>query len=253
MTMTDLTWMPNSMLRSASLQAGERDALVEIAEGGEDAVELPGGQALDKADGVLQEERDADGGDERHQARGVAQRAVGGALDDGGSQPGDDAGNQHGDDEPNICAPDGDAAEHPLAEKPDQQLDADESADGDDLAVGEVDELKHTVNHGIAQGDGGVDEADGDAIHQHLRQVDQSIGKQAGAVIRPGKRIDRCAAQQESDDQDQGGEDSASPEDKYRNLPQRAKDLTQESCIKGSAHVGSRYDPRPSLDEEAGG
>jgi hypothetical protein len=46
----------------------EDDASVEVAEGGEDAVELARRQALGQADGILQEERNADGGDERHQA-----------------------------------------------------------------------------------------------------------------------------------------------------------------------------------------
>ncbi len=53
----------------------------------------------------------------RHQARRVAQRAVGSALDDDRGQPGNDAGDQHGKDQPGIGAPHRDARQRPLCQK----------------------------------------------------------------------------------------------------------------------------------------
>ncbi len=54
-------------------------------------MELTGRDAFDEADGILQEEGDANRGDERHETRRVPQRSVGNSLDQHGGCP----GNQH--------------------------------------------------------------------------------------------------------------------------------------------------------------
>ncbi len=89
----------------------------------------------------------------------------------------------------------------PFARKPDEQLNPNESANGDNFTVSEVDEFQNAVDHGIAQGDGGVDETDRDAIHQHLGQVHQCISKQADAIVSLGLRIYCRTAQKECQEQ----------------------------------------------------
>ena len=64
----------------------------------------------------------------------------------------------------------------------DEELDAGEGADGEDLGVGEVDELEDAVDHRVAQGDGGVDEAEGHAVDEDLGQVDEGVGDDVDAL-----------------------------------------------------------------------
>jgi len=45
-----------------------------------------------------------------------------------------------------------------------QYLHADEGAENEDLAMGEVDKLQHAVNHGIAQGDQGIHKSQNEAF-----------------------------------------------------------------------------------------
>jgi hypothetical protein len=61
----------------AGLDAEERQAGVEVAEGRDDAVELPRREAFDEADDVLQREGDADRRDEGDELGTVAQGTVG--------------------------------------------------------------------------------------------------------------------------------------------------------------------------------
>ena len=68
----------------------------------------------------------------------------------------------------------------------DEGLHAAEGADGEDLAVGEIDELEDAVDHGVAQGDGGVDEADGHAVDEHLGQAVDGVGEDADPLRWPG-------------------------------------------------------------------
>ena len=49
-----------------------------------------------------------------------------------------------------------------------EDLHADKGAKNEDLAVGKIDKLQDPVNHGVAQGDQGVHEAQYDAVHEYL-------------------------------------------------------------------------------------
>jgi hypothetical protein len=60
--------------------------------------------------------------------------------------------------------------EQPGALQEQHDFDADESAQHEDLATGEVDKLQHAVDHRVAQGDQRVHEAQDDAIQEDLRE-----------------------------------------------------------------------------------
>ena len=117
-------------------------------------------RAVEDLDDVLQDERDADGGDQRREARRVAQRPVGEPLD----------GDARGRPCTGIVISEVDArGPRParagrrsarLAEDVGQDEDRHEGADHEDVAVGEVDELDDAVDHRVAEGDEGVDRAD---------------------------------------------------------------------------------------------
>src|SRR5712692_8131466 len=66
---------------------GQLEAVIERVHGRVDEVEGIAPDRLHEADGVLEEEGDADGGDERDQAGSVAERTVGRAFDDDGEKP----------------------------------------------------------------------------------------------------------------------------------------------------------------------
>ena len=79
----------------------------------------------------------------------------------------------------------------------DQDLDADEGTDGEDFAMGEVDEFQYPIHHGVAEGDGCIDKADGQAIDQHLGQVDQRVGEERNFVLIQDFRSNRTSVQQQ--------------------------------------------------------
>ena len=139
---------------------------------------MTGGQTFDQADDILQEKRNADGRDQRHEAWRPAQGAIGHPFHRhrqgaGGDHPGED-----GEDEKDI----GHAEEAPVRNtgmiEGDQDFHPDKGADGKDFAVGEIDKFEHAIDHGVAQGDGGIDKADGQPVNHHLGQIDQGVGKQ---------------------------------------------------------------------------
>ena len=51
-----------------------------------------------------------------------------------------------------------------------KNLHADKRTEDKDFAVREVNELQDAVNHGVAQSDQSIHEAQDDAVHQNLRQ-----------------------------------------------------------------------------------
>ena len=133
-----------------------------------------GGGGEEQDGDVLQEHRHADGGDERRELRGVAEGAVGEALDDhpehgGGDHGGDEHGG--GDTRGGAVGGGGEQAEGGGGE------DADVGADHEDVAVGEVDEPEDAVDHGVAEGDEGVDAAEGDALHEVAQEGRRALGR----------------------------------------------------------------------------
>ena len=51
-----------------------------------------------------------------------------------------------------------------------EHLDADESAQNEDLAMGKIDKLQDPVDHRVAQSDERVHETQHDAVEQNLRE-----------------------------------------------------------------------------------
>ena len=66
----------------------------------------------------------------------------------------------------------------------DQQRQAQIGSDGEQIAVGKVDEFQHTIDHGVAQGYQGVDPAHGQTVHKLLEKLFHSAVKKA--VCPPG-------------------------------------------------------------------
>jgi hypothetical protein len=73
-------------------------------------------------------------------------------------------------------AGDGFGGEHPAHQW--REVVGGEGADHEDVAVGEVDEAQHAVDHGVAEGDQGVDRAKGQAIEELLQS--SSTGRVEG-------------------------------------------------------------------------
>ena len=76
-----------------------------------------------------------------------------------------------------------------------QDFNADERAENENLAMGEVDELQNAVDHRVAQGDQSIHEAENDAVKQNLRknfqcqfQVDAFTLGMLTNSFRPGYR-----------------------------------------------------------------
>ena len=99
-------------------------------------------------DGLLQGQREADGGDEGCEAGCAAQWAVGEAFGSDRYEGGDDHGayEHEWQGEPHAGA----------ARQPEPHGEGAEAADHEDLAVGEVDELDDAIDHCVADGDQAV-------------------------------------------------------------------------------------------------
>ncbi|MNN47522.1 hypothetical protein D3C81_1619460 [compost metagenome] len=113
---------------------------------------------------VLQDQRDADGADQGRQARGVAQRLVGDALDHPAVQAGDADGEQQGGEDQQRKGFQAEEAQQRQADG--RQV----GADHVHLAVGEIDHADDAVDHGVADGDQPVDRAEGQAVDQLLQE-----------------------------------------------------------------------------------
>jgi hypothetical protein len=122
-------------------------------------------RALGDLHEILQDDRHADGGDQRREPERMAQRPVGEALD----RPAVERGQCHRDQqhqeqrERHRTHADGDEAE-----KCDQR---DKGAHHENVAVGEIDHANDAVDHRIADGDQSVDRAERDAVDQLLEEI----------------------------------------------------------------------------------
>jgi len=114
--------------------------------------------------GILEEQRDADGGDEDVERGRAAERPVGQALD-GHAQHG---ATDHCDEEDDQAAPDR-ALGDVLA-----GIVADEGADHEDIGVGEINEAQHAVDHRVAERDERVDRPEGKAVEELLEEFGQA-------------------------------------------------------------------------------
>ena len=121
------------------------------------------GARVEQPDRLLEEDRDADGGDERCQPWRVPQRAVGEPLHDHrDGDRGDDRAEHH-----DRQHPEGQGAleeRAPGGEGP-------EGADHEDLAVGEVDQLDDAVDHRVADRDQRVQRPEGQPVDQLLEEL----------------------------------------------------------------------------------
>ncbi len=123
--------------------------------------------ALEEADRVLEEEGHADGGDQGDEPGRAAQRAVGDALHGDGEEPTRQHADQQHHDQHEERRED---LEQPHGLEGEEHLHAHEGAHHEDLGVGEVDELEHTVHHGVPERDQGVHEAQDQAVEEDLRE-----------------------------------------------------------------------------------
>jgi hypothetical protein len=96
----------------------------------------------------LQQDRHADRGDQRRQARRVAQAAVGDALDQHVHQHGHGNRAEDGDGQLEVARQAGEITVEQL-----QDRQADHRADHQDVAVGEVNEVEHPVDHRVPERD----------------------------------------------------------------------------------------------------
>ena len=141
---------------------------------------------------VGEEERHAERADQGGDARRVAQGPVGEALD-GDAEDGaaDHAAEHHQrEQEPDRHRRIARAAEHL------EHAEADERADHEDVAVGEVQELEDTVDEGVAKRDQRVGAALGQAVERELGEGVQrrkaSLTAEGGPGISPGPPSDRA-------------------------------------------------------------
>ncbi len=115
-----------------------------------------------QADGLLQDDGGPDGRDERRQAARLAQRTVGKPLHQHPGETGPEHACQKGDDD----------SQHRLVFEHASCLQAAEGeqptvgAYHEDVAVGKIDHGKHSVDHGVTQGDQCVKAAHGKTVDQ---------------------------------------------------------------------------------------
>ena len=127
---------------------------------------LPVAARVEEPDHLLQEDRHADGGDQRRQPGGVAERPVGQPLDQHRHR------HRHQQAATSITG----RATHGVArqrvgQQPAVDGEPGEGAHHEDLAVGEVDELDDPVDHRVAEGDEAVGGAQHRAVDQLLEEL----------------------------------------------------------------------------------
>ena len=157
---------------------------------------------------VLDEERHADRGDERNQPGRVAQRPVGHPLHQHSHRRREEDRHQHDQRqaEEEVGLP------HPVGI---ELLRGDEPGhrpDHEHLAVGEVDEAEHAVDHRVAQGDEAVHRALGEAGNEQALEL---VTREApGArVAPPGERV--VSVELLPDEGQQSDDDHGDQEDPY--------------------------------------
>ena len=136
----------------------------------------------------LQQDRDADGGDQRRQARRVAQRPVGDALDQQAEQDAHDDRRGHADDHQPPARQRG--------QQPVRQRDGAERGERPDhqhVAVGEVDQVHDPVDHRVAQRDERIQAAQHETVEDLLQEsVERTHHVRTGAPAHPQfRRKDR--------------------------------------------------------------
>lgn len=156
MTITDLVWM--------KMAPPKRVKEPEVRYGAHAQEELVVPEALNEPHQVLEEEAHPDGRHQGHEAVGGAPAAegpVGHALHQDGGEARHRRPHHHGHQEEEVAVGDqgGEVAE---------DLHPGHGPDHEDLGVGEVDELQDAIDHGVPQGDHGVDEAQDEAVKEHL-------------------------------------------------------------------------------------
>jgi hypothetical protein len=144
---------------------GELAALEEAHAAGDHRLQGLVARALEELNVVLQEDRHADRGDQGGEARRVAQRPIGDALEG----PSVHRGQQHRRDEHDQQGErhpaDADQAEHEEGD------DRDERADHENFAVREIDHADDAVHHRVADRDQPVDHAERQPVDQLLEEI----------------------------------------------------------------------------------
>ena len=125
---------------------------------------------------VGDEERDAEGADQRRDPRRVAQRPVGEALDRDAEHG---AAGHRGERDQDQQQPD----RHDRVGRAAEQLEraeADERAHHEHVAVGEVQKLEDPVDEGVAECDEGVDAAERQAVERELDEGVHAVRESTG-------------------------------------------------------------------------
>ena len=122
-------------------------------------------RSVDEHERVLEEDGGTEGRDHRREARRGPQWPVGGALQDDPDEA--DEAHHHGREHEDTHH----RAQAILQEERGEQGQPEVGAVGEEVAVGEVDELQDPVHHGVAEGDERVDAADGEAVGELLEEL----------------------------------------------------------------------------------
>ena len=137
-------------------------------------------RAVDQHNRVLEKDGRAQGRNHGRETTGIAQGAVGRALQQKAEQRHQQA--HHDEDRQHGQGQRQHAGEITAHQKGQAQI----GADGEQIAVREVDELEHAVDHGVAQGHQRVNAAHGKAVQKLLKKLFHAI--QYSVKSRPGLR-----------------------------------------------------------------
>ena len=122
-------------------------------------------RAVDQHDRVLEKDGRAQGRNHGRETAGIAQGAVGRALQQKAEQRHQQA--HHDEDRQHGQGQRQHAGEITAHQKGQAQI----GADGEQIAVREVDELEHAVDHGVAQGHQRVNAAHGKTVQKLLKKL----------------------------------------------------------------------------------
>ncbi len=132
-------------------------------------------------DGALEKERDADGGDERRQAVGIAQRAVSDSLDPDAKEAGATHRRHHhqGDGQPRRHG------RHLVMDEHGSHPSGKERADHEHVAMREIQHLEDAVDERVSEGDQGVKASKFQPVDELLQEGAHGNQKGDGSVPSP--------------------------------------------------------------------
>src|SRR5208283_4593464 len=112
--------------------------------------------------------------------------------------------------------------------------------------MGEVYKLEDSINHRVAQGDGCIDEAEGDTVDEDLGQVVDGVRDDVDALRVQEELVRSCAPAEEGQDNHQRGEERSRSCDENRHSPQRQEYLPQHPPARASHGASKEKSPPPT-------